>query len=561
MGQKYIYEIKNLTKKIGQREVLKEIWLAFYPGAKIGVLGRNGAGKSTLLKIMAGLDKDFDGEAALADGFKVGLLMQEPQLNPEKDVQGNVEEAVAETRALLQEFEEIGDKYAEVADDPDAMEKLMNRQAALQDKIDATNAWEIDRQVEIAMDAMNLPPGDSPVDKLSGGEKRRIALCKILLEKPDLLLLDEPTNHLDAESVAWLERHLAEYEGTIVAVTHDRYFLDNVAGWILELDRGEGYPFEGNYTSWLEQKSKRLEQEEKKKSARQRAMKQELEWVRMAPKARQSKNKARLQAYEKMAAEEFEDRPEELEIQIPPGPRLGDNVIEAVNLSKSYGDRLIFENVNFRLPPGGIVGIIGPNGAGKTTLLRMLMGQEEPDAGELKIGPTVELGYVDQSRDDLVADNTVYDEISGGHDTLEMGAGKKVMNSRAYVARFNFSGSDQQKKVGILSGGERNRVHLAKLLRRGSNVLLLDEPTNDIDVDTLRALEEAVANYAGCAVVVSHDRWFLDRLATHILAFEGDGYVHWCDGNFETYERERKERLGEDADTPHRFRYKKLQKN
>lgn len=561
MGQKYIYEIKNLTKKIGQREVLKEIWLAFYPGAKIGVLGRNGAGKSTLLKIMAGLDKDFDGEAALADGFKVGLLMQEPQLNPEKDVQGNVEEAVAETRALLQEFEEIGDKYAEVADDPDAMEKLMNRQAALQDKIDATNAWELDRQVEIAMDAMNLPPGDSPVDKLSGGEKRRIALCKILLEKPDLLLLDEPTNHLDAESVAWLERHLAEYEGTIVAVTHDRYFLDNVAGWILELDRGEGYPFEGNYTSWLEQKSKRLEQEEKKKSARQRAMKQELEWVRMAPKARQSKNKARLQAYEKMAAEEFEDRPEELEIQIPPGPRLGDNVIEAVNLTKSYGDRLIFENVNFRLPPGGIVGIIGPNGAGKTTLLRMLMGQEEPDAGELKIGPTVELGYVDQSRDDLVADNTVYDEISGGHDTLEMGSGKKVMNSRAYVARFNFSGSDQQKKVGILSGGERNRVHLAKLLRRGSNVLLLDEPTNDIDVDTLRALEEAVANYAGCAVVVSHDRWFLDRLATHILAFEGDGYVHWCDGNFETYERERKERLGEDADTPHRFRYKKLQKN
>ena len=561
MGQKYIYEIKNLTKKIGQREVLKEIYLAFYPGAKIGVLGRNGAGKSTLLKIMAGLDKDFDGEATLADGFTAGLLMQEPQLNPEKDVLGNVEEAVAGTRALLKEFEEIGDKYAEVADDPDAMEKLMNRQAALQDKIDATNAWEIDRQVEIAMDAMNLPPSDSPVDKLSGGEKRRIALCKILLEKPDLLLLDEPTNHLDAESVAWLERHLAEYEGTIVAVTHDRYFLDNVAGWILELDRGEGYPFEGNYTSWLEQKGKRLEQEEKKKSARQRAMKQELEWVRMAPKARQSKNKARLQAYDKMVAEEFEDRPDELEIQIPPGPRLGDNVIEAVNLTKSYGDRLIFENVNFSLPPGGIVGIIGPNGAGKTTLLRMLMGQEQPDAGELNIGPTVELGYVDQSRDDLVADNTVYDEISGGHDTLEMGSGKKTMNSRAYVARFNFSGSDQQKKVGILSGGERNRVHLAKLLRRGSNVLLLDEPTNDIDVDTLRALEEAVANYAGCAVVVSHDRWFLDRLATHILAFEGDGYVRWCDGNFETYERERKQRLGEDADTPTRFRYKKLQQS
>ena len=561
MSQKYIYQIGNLSKKIGQREVLKDIWLAFYPGAKIGVLGRNGSGKSTLLKIMAGMDQDFDGEARLTDGFTVGLLQQEPQLNLEKDVQGNVEEAVASTRALLQEFEEIGEKYAEVADDPDAMEKLMNRQAALQDRIDATGAWEIDRQVEIAMDAMNLPPGDADVSKLSGGEKRRVALCKILLEKPDLLLLDEPTNHLDAESVAWLERHLAEYAGTIVAVTHDRYFLDNVAGWILELDRGQGYPFEGNYTSWLEQKSKRLEQEEKKKSARQRSLKQELEWVRLAPKARQAKNKARLQAYEKMAAEEFEDRPDELEIQIPPGPRLGDMVIEATDVGKSYGDRVIMENVNFRLPPGGIVGIVGPNGAGKTTLLRMLMGQEEPDNGELKIGPTVELGYVDQSRDDLVADNTVYDEISGGHDTLEMGSGKRTMNSRAYVARFNFTGTDQQKKVGVLSGGERNRVHLAKLLRRGSNVLLLDEPTNDIDVDTLRALEEAVVNFAGCAVVVSHDRWFLDRLATHILAFEGDGYVHWCDGNFETYERERRERLGEDADQPHRFRYKKLQQS
>lgn len=561
MSLKYIYEIKNLSKKIGQREVLKDIFLAFYPGAKIGVLGRNGSGKSTLLKIMAGLDQEYDGEAALADGFTVGLLQQEPQLNNEKTVLGNVEEAVASTRALLKEFEEIGDKYAEVADDPDAMEKLMNRQATLQDKIDASNAWEIDRQVEIAMDAMNLPPGDSPVDKLSGGEKRRIALCKILLEKPDLLLLDEPTNHLDAESINWLERHLAEYTGTIVAVTHDRYFLDNVAGWILELDRGQGIPYEGNYTSWLEQKSKRMEQEEKKASARQKSMKQELEWVRMAPKARQSKSKARLQAYEKMVAEEFEDRPEELEIQIPPGPRLGDMVVEATNLSKSYGDRVIMENVNFRLPPGGIVGIIGPNGAGKTTLLRMLMGQEQPDNGTLEVGSTVELGYVDQSRDDLVASNTVYDEISGGHDNLEMGAGKKTMNSRAYVARFNFTGSDQQKKVGVLSGGERNRVHLAKLLRRGSNVLLLDEPTNDIDVDTLRALEEAVANFAGCAVVVSHDRWFLDRLATHILAFEGDGYAHWCDGNFETYERERHERLGTDADEPQRFRYKKLQQS
>ena len=561
MSLKYIYQIENLTKKIGQREVLKDIFLAFYPGAKIGVLGRNGSGKSTLLKIMAGLDKDYDGEAALADGFTVALLEQEPHLNPDKDVQGNVEEAVAGTRAMLQEFEELGDKYADVADDPDAMEKLMNRQAALQDKIDASNAWEIDRQVEIAMDAMNLPPGDASVEKLSGGEKRRIALCKILLEKPDLLLLDEPTNHLDAESVAWLERHLAEYAGTIVAVTHDRYFLDNVAGWILELDRGQGIPYEGNYTSWLEQKSKRLEQEEKKASARQKSLKKELEWVRMAPKARQAKNKARLQAYEKMASEEFEDRPDELEIQIPPGPRLGDTVVEAVNLCKAYGDNIIMENVNFSLPPGGIVGIIGPNGAGKTTLLRMLMGQETPDSGSLNIGSTVELGYVDQSRDDLNGDNTVYAEISGGHDNLEMGAGKRTMNSRAYVARFNFTGSDQQKKVGILSGGERNRVHLAKLLRQGSNVLLLDEPTNDIDVDTLRALEEAVANFAGCAVVVSHDRWFLDRLATHILAFEGDGYAHWCNGNFETYERERKERLGEDADQPHRFRYKKLQQH
>ena len=559
MGQKYIYQIGNLTKKIGQREVLKDIWLAFYPGAKIGVLGRNGSGKSTLLRIMAGKDKEFDGEARLTDGFTVGLLEQEPGLNPEKDVQGNVEEAVAPIRQLLQEFEEIGEKYAEVADDPDAMEKLMNRQAALQDRIDATNAWEIDRQVEIAMSAMNLPPGDADVANLSGGERRRVALCKILLEKPDLLLLDEPTNHLDAESVAWLERHLAEYAGTIVAVTHDRYFLDNVAGWILELDRGEGHPFEGNYTSWLEQKQKRMETEEKKKSARQRSLQRELEWVRMAPKARQAKNKARVKAYEQMAAEQFEDRPDELEIQIPPGPRLGDMVIEADRLTKSYGDRLIFENVDFRLPPGGIVGIIGPNGAGKTTLLRMLMGQEEPDGGSLKVGPTVELGYVDQSRDDLQAESTVYNEISGGHETLEMGGRK--MNARAYVSRFNFTGPDQQKKVGILSGGERNRVHLAKLLRRGSNVLLLDEPTNDLDVDTLRALEEAVANFAGCAVVVSHDRWFLDRLATHILAFEGDGYVHWCDGNFETYERERRERLGVDADEPKRFRYKKLQKS
>ncbi len=546
----------SLTKKIGQREVLKDIWLSFYPGAKIGVLGRNGSGKSTLLRLMAGKDKSFDGEARLTDGFTVGLLEQEPQLNPDKDVFGNVEEAVAPTRALLTEFEQLSEKLGEVTD-PDQMEKLLERQAKVQDKIEAVNAWELDRQVEVAMSAMNLPPGDAEVKTLSGGERRRVGLCKILLERPDLLLLDEPTNHLDAESVAWLERHLEEYPGTVVAVTHDRYFLDNVAKWILELDRGQGHPFEGNYSSWLEQKQRRLEVEEKQATARQRTLARELEWVRMAPRARQAKSKARIKAYETLSHEQFQDRPDELEIQIPPGPRLGDLVIEAVNLAKAYGDRLIFENVNFRLPAGGIVGIIGPNGAGKTTLLRMLMGQEQPDEGELRIGPTVELGYVDQSRDDLVADHTVYEEISGGHDTLEMGGRK--MNSRAYVSRFNFTGPDQQKKVGVLSGGERNRVHLAKLLRRGSNVLLLDEPTNDLDVDTLRALEEAVANFVGCAVMVTHDRWFLDRLATHILAFEGDGYVHWCEGNFQTYEEQRRERMGESADEPTRFRYKKLQ--
>jgi sulfate-transporting ATPase len=556
MSQKYIFQITGLTKKHGQKVVLKDINLAFYPGAKIGVLGRNGAGKSSLLRIMAGVDKDYEGEAKLTPGFTVGMLEQEPHLNPEKDVQGNVEEAVAATRALLAEYNANNEKYAEVYDDPVALDKLAKRQGELEDRINALNAWELDRQIEIAMAAINLPPGDASVVNLSGGEKRRVALCRLLLEKPDLLLLDEPTNHLDAESVAWLERYLSEYQGTIVAVTHDRYFLDNVAQWILEIEYGKGIPFEGNYTSWLEQKQKRLELEEKQESARQRTLKRELEWVRSSPKARQTKSKARIAAYEQLANEDFEAKERELEIHIPPGPRLGDSVIEARNLSKAYGDKVLLDNVNFRLPPGGIVGIIGPNGAGKTTLLKILMGKEKPDSGELIIGPTVELGYVDQSRDELDPNKTVYEEISGGLDNLEMGG--HVMNSRAYVARFNFQKTDQQKKVGVLSGGERNRVHLAKLLRRGSNVLLLDEPTNDLDVDTLRALEEAVANFAGCAVVVSHDRWFLDRLATHILAFEGDGHVHYCEGNFDTYERQRRERLGEDADEPRKFKFKRL---
>jgi len=556
MSRQYIYQMYRLTKKIGQREVLADITLAFFPGAKIGVLGRNGAGKSTLLRIMAGEEREFDGEAKLTDGFTVGYLPQEPQLNPEKDVWGNVQEAVAPTQALLDEFNALSEQLGEPLE-PDEMEEVLNRQAEVQDKIDTRNAWELDRQVEIAMDAMNLPPGDADVTNLSGGERRRVALCQILLRKPDLLLLDEPTNHLDAESVAWLERHLTEYPGTVVAVTHDRYFLDNAAQWILELDRGRGIPFQGNYSSWLEQKAARLAVEEKQATARRRTLEREREWIGMSPQARQSKSKARIKAYEQMAAEQYEDRSKEVEIQIPPGPHLGDLVIEAEHVRKAYGENVLIDDLSFRLPPGGIIGIIGPNGAGKTTLLRMFMGVEPPDEGRFRIGPTVELGYVDQSRDALEPENTVFDEISGGHETLEMG-GRKV-NARAYVARFNFTGQDQQKKVGKLSGGERNRVHMAKLLRRGTNVLLLDEPTNDLDVDTLRALEEGVQNFAGCAVVVSHDRWFLDRIATHILAFEGGGYVHWCEGNFETYERERRERLGEDADKPQRFRYKKLQ--
>ncbi|MDZ4780978.1 MAG: energy-dependent translational throttle protein EttA [Planctomycetia bacterium] len=555
MGKQFIYQVSDLTKKHGQREVLKNIWLAFYPGAKIGVLGRNGSGKSTLLRIMAGADKEFDGEARLTDGFTAGYVPQEPQLNPAKDVFGNVQEAVASKRQILERFNEINAKFAEPLE-PDAMDKLLAEQQRVQDQIDLHNLWELDRQVEIAMDAMNLPPGDADVSKLSGGERRRVALCQMLLEQPDLLLLDEPTNHLDAESVQWLERHLAEYPGTVVAVTHDRYFLDNVAGWILELDRGRGFPYEGNYTSWLEQKKARLAIEEKQSSARQKTLERELEWIRMSPKARQAKSKARIKSYEQMSAERFEERPDEFEIQIPPGKHLGDLVVDATKLTKGFGERVLIDNLDFRLPPGGIVGIIGPNGAGKTTLFRMITGEEQPDGGSLKIGETVELGYVDQNRDALAADKTVFEEISGGHDTLEMG-GRKI-SARAFVARFNFQGTDQQKLVGQLSGGERNRVHLAKLLRRGCNVLLLDEPTNDLDVDTLRALEEAVLNFAGCVVVISHDRWFLDRVATHILAFEGDGYVHWCEGNFQTYEEQRRARLGIAADEPHRFRYKKL---
>ncbi len=552
----YIYVMKDLTKVYpGGREILKGMWLSFLPGAKIGVLGANGAGKSTLLKIMAGIDKDFGGEAWAAEGVKVGYLPQEPQLDPAKDVLGNVMEGVGETKALLDRFEAVSARFAEELSD-DEMNGLIAEQAELQEKIDHLGAWDLQRNVEIAMDALRCPAGDADVTKLSGGERRRVALCRLLLSHPDMLLLDEPTNHLDAESVAWLEKFLEDYTGTVVIVTHDRYFLDNVTGWILELDRGQGIPYEGNYTSWLEQKEKRLQQESKEESARQRTIKQELEWVRASPRARQAKNKARITAYETLVAQANEKQMGTAQIVIPPGPRLGNLVIEAEHLRKGFGDRLLIEDLSFRLPPGGIVGIIGPNGAGKTTLFRMVTGQDTPDTGSFKVGDTVALGYVDQSRDSLAADKTVWEEISGGNDEIELG--KRKMPSRAYCAQFNFRGADQQKKVGQLSGGERNRVHLAKMLKQGANVILLDEPTNDLDVDTLRALEEALVDFPGCAVVISHDRWFLDRIATHIIAFEGDSQVVFFEGNYADYEVDKKRRLGAEADQPHRIKYKPL---
>jgi ATP-binding cassette ChvD family protein len=556
MAHQYIFVMKDLKKIVPpKREILKGIWLSFYPGAKIGVIGGNGAGKSTLLRIMAGVDREFLGEAWPADGVRVGYLPQEPHLDPHKDVRGNVEDGVAEVRGLLTRFDEINARLGEPLDD-DGMEKLLADQARVQDAIEAANGWDLDRTVEIAMDALRCPPGDADVATLSGGEVRRVALCRLLLQKPDLLLLDEPTNHLDAESVAWLEQFLKEYPGTVVAITHDRYFLDNVAGWILELDRGAGIPWEGNYTSWLEQKRQRLAVEEKQETARQRTLERELEWVRMSPRARQAKSKSRLQAYEELLAEGGRDREGQAEIVIPAGPRLGDVVVQAEHLVKGYGDRLLIEDLSFSLPRGGIVGVIGPNGAGKTTLFRMITGQEKPDRGSLQVGESVRLAYVDQSRDALDPTKNVWEEISGGAEQLQLGT--RQMASRAYVASFNFKGADQQKKVGDLSGGERNRVHLATMLKSGGNLLLLDEPTNDLDVDTLRALEDALLSFAGCAVVISHDRWFLNRVATHMLAFEGDSRVVWFEGNYEDYEADRHKRLGAAADTPHRIRYKPL---
>lgn len=553
-AHQYIYVMKDLSKTFpGGKEVLKHIWLSFYPGAKIGVLGPNGAGKSTLLKIMAGLDTDFVGEAWAADGVKIGYLAQEPQLDETKDVMGNVMDGVAEIRDLMQKYEDVNMKFADEDADMDA---LLIEQAELQEKIDACNGWEIERTIEIAMDALRCPPSDAEVTKLSGGERRRVALCRLLLSKPDMLLLDEPTNHLDAESIAWLQVFLKNYTGTVVMITHDRYFLDNVTGWILEMDRGEGIPYEGNYTSWLEQKQKRMEVEKSSEDARQKTLKEELEWVRQSPKARQAKSKARITAYEDLLKKSSEKTPDVAQIIIPAGPRLGDLVLEAKDMKKAFGEKLLFEELNFNLPAGGIVGVIGPNGAGKTTLMRIITGQEKPDSGAFRLGETVKLGYVDQSRDALDPNKTVWQEISDGFDILMLG--KREVPSRGYVSQFNFKGGDQQKKVGQLSGGERNRVHMAKMLKSGANVLLLDEPTNDLDVDTLRALEEALMDFPGCAVITSHDRWFLDRLATHILAFEGDSKVVWFEGNYAEYEADRHRRLGTDADTPHRIKYKPI---
>ena len=558
MAHQYIYVMKDLRKVYPpNREVLKGIWLSFFPGAKIGLIGANGAGKSTLLKIMAGVTGDFLGEAWPAEGTRVGFLPQEPELDPSKNVLGNVEEGVRATRDLLESFDKINARFAEEMS-PDEMEKLLAEQARVQDAIDACNGWEIERTLDIAMDALRLPPGEADVAKLSGGERRRVALCRLLLERPDLLLLDEPTNHLDAESVAWLERFLKDYAGTVVAVTHDRYFLDNVAGWILELDRGEGIPWQGNYSSWLDQKQARLEMEEKQESARRRTLQRELEWVRMSPRARQAKGKARLNAYEKLLADETEaeKRVQATDLHIPPGPRLGDLVVEAANLRKGYGDKLLIEDLSFKLPPGGIVGVIGANGAGKTTLFRMIVGEEKPDAGTLNVGETVQLSYVDQSRDALDGTKHVWAEVSGGDDVMKVG--RREISSRAYVSSFGFKGPEQQKLVGALSGGERNRLHLAKLLKSGGNVLLLDEPTNDLDVDTLRALEEALLGFSGCVVVISHDRWFLDRIATHILAAEGDSQWMFFNGNYQEYEADKKRRLGEEGAQPHRLRFKPL---
>jgi len=552
---KIIFSMVKVSKFYDKKPVLKDIYLSFFYGAKIGVLGLNGSGKSSLLRLIAGVDKDFNGEIVFSKGYSVGYLEQEPKLDESKTVQQIVEEAVQSTVDLLKEFEGINAKFAEPMDDEE-MNALIERQGEVQEKLDHADAWDLDSRLEMAMDALRCPPPDTPIKNLSGGEKRRVALCRLLLQKPDILLLDEPTNHLDAESVSWLEQHLQKYEGTIIAVTHDRYFLDNVAGWILELDRGEGIPWKGNYSSWLEQKQNRLAQEQKTEDKRQKTLERELEWIRMSPKGRHAKSKARINDYEKLVATESEKRSEDLEIFIPPGERLGDTVIEAHGVSKGYDDKLLFEKMEFSLPPGGIVGVIGPNGAGKTTLFRLITEQEKADDGEFKVGPTVKLGYVDQSRDDLDANKTIWEEISDGLDVIQLG--KREMNSRAYVSRFNFSGSDQQKRVGQLSGGERNRVHLAKMLKSGANVILLDEPTNDLDVNTMRALEEALENFAGCAVVISHDRWFLDRIATHILAFEGDSHVEYFDGNYSEYEEDRKRRLGVDADQPHRIKYRSL---